>query len=79
MGPPPYMRTVDRNVVMRRMTVEYAYPTVRAHIYFTRPVHLVSGFFFYMERVNEGTFAYSNARKRGTDRLTDTMKVICHI
>ena len=57
MGPPSYMRSVvDRKVVTRRVTVEYAYPTVYAHRYFTSPVHLFSGFFFYMKRVNEGTF-----------------------
>ena len=29
-----------------------------------------------MKSVNEGTFAYSNARKRGTDRLTATVKCV---
>jgi len=74
MGPPFYMLSVvDRNVFMRRMTVEYAYPTVHAHRYFTSPVHLVSGFFFYTKSVNDGTFACSNTRKRGVDRLTATV------
>ena len=50
------------------------YPTVRAHRYCTSSGHLVSDFFFYTERVNEGTFAYSNARKRGKERLTATEK-----
>ena len=65
---------VDQSVFMRRITVEYAYPTVLAHRYFTSLVHLVSGFFFYMKDVNEGTFVYSNAGRRGMDRLTATVK-----
>jgi hypothetical protein len=58
------------------MTVENAYPTVHAHRYFTTPVHLVSVFSFYMKCVNEGTFAYSNVRKRATDRLTAAVKCV---